>query len=553
MVKVLLIRITKNKNITGVVYGLTETKALAFADDTTLFMTRTSKNLRKSSKYIQNFHTISGLACNLDKTHIIPVGQIDNPNEILCPDLGMTWSSSFPILSFNIDNPLKLLHKNFGKIHDKIKTIVRNWTPYKLSLRGRPTIVKTCLVSKLTYVSTVLSPTEKKLEDIQTTINNFIQYIQINKKNWINTHQMHAPTNQGGMGMIKLEDFTQAIKVSWIRRYTIQKVVDHWADIIDKEFGINKEDREQVLEYGPEKFNEILKKKIPAISNLIQSYKLFKQHFPNTIESNENSRLHQQVFYNLNFTRKQPRKKQPTHLTPTFYGLPDTFHTLKVEDFYQNLAFKTADQIEDMTGIKMIIINYNNLKAHITQYIGNSKKYEAVVKEKLPQKEHTSINTTDVIRKAVKGSGTIRKIISRRHPRADIHNPKRWRKKLDRPEVTRLQIKENITRLHSTYLDSHLTDHLSRLRLGKTHLNAQLHHSNQRDNPYCEICKSTLNQEIQEDYKHAAKTPKILSKQQPPPFSLEPPTPTTSTYLTSYSKIKPTNMTTMQAQKARTL
>ena len=151
----------------------------------------------------------------------------------------------------------------------------------------------------------------------------------------------------------------------------------------------------------------------------------------------------------------------------------------------------------------MVPLNYSNLKAHVTQYIGHNKKYDAIVKEVLPQKEHTSSNTTDFIRRAVKGSGTIRKIIGRRHTRADIHNPKRWRKKLDSPEVTRQQIKESITRLHSKYLDSHLADHLSRLQLGKTHLNAQLHHSNKKEDPYCSLCKEEDGLEVQEDYKHA--------------------------------------------------
>ena len=66
----------------------------------------------------------------------------------------------------------------------------------------------------MTYISTVLSPTEKKLDTIQQTFNNFIQDIQVDKKNWISTNQMYAPTKQGGLGMVKLEDFTQAIKVS---------------------------------------------------------------------------------------------------------------------------------------------------------------------------------------------------------------------------------------------------------------------------------------------------------------------------------------------------
>ena len=89
MVDILLIKITRTKNIRGIIYALTEAKAEPFADNTTLFMTRTRDNLRNATKYIQQFHTISGLACNLDKTHVIPVGKLDDPKDILCPELGM--------------------------------------------------------------------------------------------------------------------------------------------------------------------------------------------------------------------------------------------------------------------------------------------------------------------------------------------------------------------------------------------------------------------------------------------------------------------------------
>jgi hypothetical protein len=129
MVKILLIKITKSKNISGIVYALSEAKAEAFADDTTLFMKRTPENLRAATKYIKEFHTISGLECNLEKTHVIPVGALDDPKDIICPDLGMPCASSFTILGFDIDNRLQLLNNNFTKIHDKIKGIVRSWTP----------------------------------------------------------------------------------------------------------------------------------------------------------------------------------------------------------------------------------------------------------------------------------------------------------------------------------------------------------------------------------------------------------------------------------------
>jgi hypothetical protein len=72
-------------------YALREAKAEAFADDTTLFMTRSPENLRGATKYIQDFHTISGQACNLErKKHIIPIGIKNDPTDFICPDLGMT-------------------------------------------------------------------------------------------------------------------------------------------------------------------------------------------------------------------------------------------------------------------------------------------------------------------------------------------------------------------------------------------------------------------------------------------------------------------------------
>ena len=75
-------------------------------------------------------------------------------------------------------------------------------------------------------------------------------------------------------------------------------------------------------------------------------------------------------------------------------------------------------------------------------------------------------------------------MISRRHKVTDIHNPKRWRKKLDASNVSRKQVKETLSRLHSKYIKSHNADHLSRLKLGKPYFNAQLHHINVKDTPY---------------------------------------------------------------------
>merc|ERR1712074_295561 len=123
--------------------------------------------------------------------------------------------------------------------------------------------------------------------------------------------------------------------------------------------------RTDIFKFGPERFNKLIKLNLPAISGIMAAYKIFAQQFPNTIESNDNTWLHQPVFYNNNFTSKYPGKcKQTIQLTPTFYGLEDRFHTLSVMDLYDSLSFKTNEQIELTTGIKFTTIQYASLKGN---------------------------------------------------------------------------------------------------------------------------------------------------------------------------------------------
>ena len=78
------------------------------------------------------------------------------------------------------------------------------------------------------------------------------------------------------MGMINLVNFISALKTSWIRRYLIDKLDDHWADLVDNHLGIIIMERDKILDYGPEKFNTIIKARLPGISSIFQAYKKVK-------------------------------------------------------------------------------------------------------------------------------------------------------------------------------------------------------------------------------------------------------------------------------------
>ena len=124
-----------------------------------------------------------------------------------------------------------------------------------------------------------------------------------------------------------------------MKRYCIDKLDDHWADKLDTFFNVTHNTRHNVLKFGPERFNKLIAKKMPGLSSIFSSFKTLKQQFPTCPSTLDNSWLCQPVFYNKNFTRKAPNTKKDTYLTPTFYGLPDTAHTLTLADFFPGGKF----------------------------------------------------------------------------------------------------------------------------------------------------------------------------------------------------------------------
>jgi hypothetical protein len=145
MVEILLLKINHTKNLTGIVFAKFEARSETFADDTTIF---------------KAFHKISGLACNVAKTVVIPIGTNTNKHDISAPNLA--WNgTTHSQLGFFIDSQLKNLDINFQKVKEKIQGQIKAWTPYHLSLRGRITIAKIKLTPQLTYIATVLDIDKK--------------------------------------------------------------------------------------------------------------------------------------------------------------------------------------------------------------------------------------------------------------------------------------------------------------------------------------------------------------------------------------------------------
>ena len=157
---------------------------------------------------------------------------------------------------------------------------------------------------------------EEEMEKIQTNLNHFILHNEayINpRKNWITEDMLYAPKSEGGFNVIKIKDFFNSIKTSWIRRY-IAGLDDHWADMLDERLNCNIETRDNLLKLGAEhpKITKIIDLKLPGISSFIASYQRTNRAFHGCKEAGDNRWLNGPVFYNSTILRNTgPIKKRP--------------------------------------------------------------------------------------------------------------------------------------------------------------------------------------------------------------------------------------------------
>jgi hypothetical protein len=127
--------------------------------------------------------------------------------------LGFTVVDSMKILGILIDCKAEKLGENFDACIRKMRTIVANWSRFRLSLPGKIAIAKSMLISQLTYPGTIFSPSVIQLREMNELIESFVTSNTV-----IARDRIYLSVKDGGLGMIKLDDFLTAQKCGWIRR-----------------------------------------------------------------------------------------------------------------------------------------------------------------------------------------------------------------------------------------------------------------------------------------------------------------------------------------------
>ena len=190
-------------------------------DNTTLTMVKID-SLTHMKQILQEFSTASGLVCNYDKSSIMPINQPDDELRAHILNLGFSLITSFKLLGLTINNTLDNIHEIYMELSEKISSLINFWTRFKLTLPGRLTIMKTCLVSQLNYIGCFLPVSDLSINQLQLKINNFVKgSLQVSSE------RLYLDPEHGGLGIFNLKQFFQAQHCSWIKRAHAQRI-DNW-------------------------------------------------------------------------------------------------------------------------------------------------------------------------------------------------------------------------------------------------------------------------------------------------------------------------------------
>jgi hypothetical protein len=148
-------------------------KVEAFADDTTPMGKLTRDGILAIKEILTSFATISGLKCNVEKSKILIIGS-DLPILEYVLNSGFAVTNTLKILGFDITADKNDLYKNYDKVIDKMRNIVRFWERFRLSLPGRINVAKSLLLSQISYYGSIIPVRNETVSELQSIMNNFI-------------------------------------------------------------------------------------------------------------------------------------------------------------------------------------------------------------------------------------------------------------------------------------------------------------------------------------------------------------------------------------------
>ena len=361
-VEFLAIKIRQNTKIKGIKINNKEFKISQYADDTSIFLDGSSDALNCTLIELDKFADISGLKINFDKTQVVWIGSKKHSTSAIKTKWKLSWGSKkFKILGiiFNVDLD-QLIKENYTSKIQQMEKIANIWSKRSLTPLGKITIIKTFMISIFNHLFIALpNPSQTVINHINNILYSFLW----NKKpNKIKTSVITKQYCEGGLKMVNLNAFIQALKLTWIRRLLLSDC--KWQYLIKSEI-----EMEKLVAYNT-KYTE---KTLNNVQNVF--WKDVLQSFINmnkVVELEPEQVLKSPLFYNDNIKIGETYIYHSSWFQKGIRYINDLLNV--------NGEFYTYEQFKDITGI-----NSNTLLYHGT--IRAVKSYFKEIKVNITHKE----------------------------------------------------------------------------------------------------------------------------------------------------------------------
>ena len=211
MVEVLALKIRKTEDIQGIPVSGQLFTISQYCDDTTVFV-KNEASARKVIEMVNHFGTYSGLELNLSKCEYMWMGTKSKADIKICGTapvkkckiLGVWFSALEDCSSYNVE-----------PIVSKIERTLDQWRQRDLTLKGKITVGKSLIVSKLIYVMAVEQIPRRYLEVIQSHLMKFLWRGRPPK---VAKRTLCQAIKAGGLKCPDVMLMYQASRVAWMGR-----------------------------------------------------------------------------------------------------------------------------------------------------------------------------------------------------------------------------------------------------------------------------------------------------------------------------------------------
>ena len=210
---------------------------LLFADDTVVFCEAKKEHITHLSWILFWFEAASGLKINLAKSEILPIGEVEEVDE-MAMELGCRVGQ---LLAVYLGLPLGAPNKAssvWDGVEEKVRRRLVLWKRQYISKGGRITLIKTTMSSMPLYQmslfrmpKTVARRLEKLQRDFLWGGGNLEK-----KAHLVNWEVVCADKENGGLGLRKLALLNKALLGKWIWRFACVEE-DLWKQVLVAKYG----------------------------------------------------------------------------------------------------------------------------------------------------------------------------------------------------------------------------------------------------------------------------------------------------------------------------